>query len=322
MKAVRFHEFGGPEVLKYEETETPVILNGQLLVKVGASGVNFIDTYQRTGAYKVELPHIAGQEAAGEVIGVSDDVNGFDVGDHVAFTGTPFAYAEYMKVPAEKAVKLPPGVSDQEGAAILLQGMTAHYLANSTYPLQKGQTCLIHAAAGGVGLLLVQIAKMLGAQVIGTVSTEEKAELARSVGADEIILYTEKDFTSEVKRITGGEGLPVVFDSVGKTTFEGSLNCLGHRGYMVLYGQSSGRVDPVDPQILNAKGSLFLTRPSLNSYALSREEIEWRANDLFSWVESGKMKIHIDGVFHLSEAGEAHTRLEGRKTTGKVVLTP
>ena len=322
MKAVRFHEFGGPEVLKYEETETPVILNGELLVKVGASGVNFIDTYQRTGAYKVELPHIAGQEAAGEVIGVSDDVNGFDVGDHVAFTGTPFAYAEYMKVPAEKAVKLPPGVSDQEGAAILLQGMTAHYLANSTYPLKKGQTCLIHAAAGGVGLLLVQIAKMLGAQVIGTVSTEEKAELARSVGADEIILYTEKDFTSEVKRITGGEGLPVVFDSVGKTTFEGSLNCLGHRGYMVLYGQSSGRVDPVDPQILNAKGSLFLTRPSLNSYALSREEIEWRANDLFSWVESGKMKIHIDGVFHLSEAGEAHTRLEGRKTTGKVVLTP
>ena len=322
MKAVRFHEFGGPEVLKYEETETPVILNGELLVKVGASGVNFIDTYQRTGAYKVELPHIAGQEAAGEVIGVSDDVNGFDVGDHVAFTGTPFAYAEYMKVPAEKAVKLPPGVSDQEGAAILLQGMTAHYLANSTYPLQKGQTCLIHAAAGGVGLLLVQIAKMLGAQVIGTVSTEEKAELARSVGADEIILYTEKDFTSEVKRITGGEGLPVVFDSVGKTTFEGSLKCLGHRGYMVLYGQSSGRVDPVDPQILNAKGSLFLTRPSLNSYALSREEIEWRANDLFSWVESGKMKIHIDGVFHLSEAGEAHTRLEGRKTTGKVVLTP
>tara|TARA_B100000519_G_C14248130_1_gene440952 strand:- start:914 stop:1882 length:969 start_codon:yes stop_codon:yes gene_type:complete len=322
MKAVRFHEFGGPEVLKYEETETPVILNGELLVKVGASGVNFIDTYQRTGAYKVELPHIAGQEAAGEVIGVSDDVNGFDVGDHVAFTGTPFAYAEYMKVPAEKAVKLPPGVSDQEGAAILLQGMTAHYLANSTYPLQKGQTCLIHAAAGGVGLLLVQIAKMLGAQVIGTVSTEEKAELARSVGADEIILYTEKDFTSEVKRITDGEGLPVVFDSVGKTTFEGSLNCLGHRGYMVLYGQSSGRVDPVDPQILNAKGSLFLTRPSLNSYALSREEIEWRANDLFSWVESGKMKIHIDGVFHLSEAGEAHTRLEGRKTTGKVVLTP
>lgn len=322
MKAIRFHQFGGPEVLKYEEIDGPSLSEGELLIKIGACGVNFIDTYQRTGAYKVDLPHIAGQEAAGEVVGMADDVSGFKLGDHVAFTGTPYAYAEYMTVLAEKAVKLPSTVSDKEGAAILLQGMTAHYLVHSTFALQKNQTCLIHAAAGGVGLLLVQMAKMQGARVIGTVSTEEKAILARDAGADEVILYTQQNFVTEVMKLTEGKGLPVVYDSVGKTTFENSLDCLEPRGYMVLYGQSSGRVDPMDPQILNAKGSLFLTRPSLNSYALTKEEIEWRASDLFNWVSSGRLKVHIDSARHLSEAAEAHAALESRKTTGKVILIP
>ena len=322
MKAVRFHEYGGPEVLKYEEIEEPSLSKGELLIKVGACGVNFIDTYQRTGAYKVDLPHIAGQEAAGEVIGMADDVSEFKLGDHVAFTGTPYAYAEYMTVLASKALKLPSGISDKQGAAILLQGMTAHYLSNSTFALQKNQTCLIHAAAGGVGLLLTQMAKMRGATVIGTVSTEEKEKLARDAGADHVILYTKQNFVSEVMNITEGKGLPVVYDSVGKTTFEGSLDCLAPRGFMVLYGQSSGRVDPIDPQVLNARGSLFLTRPSLNSYALTRQEIELRSDDLFSWVSSGKLKVTIDSAPHLSEASEAHRKLEGRETTGKVVLIP
>ena len=256
MKAVRFHEFGGPEVLRYEDVPEPEPGPGEALVRLGASGVNFIDTYQRTGAYQVGLPFTAGQEGAGEVVAVGPDVESVAVGDRVAYTNTSSSYAELVKTPADRLVKLPDGIDAATGAAVLLQGMTAHYLAISTFPLQPGHTCLVHAAAGGVGLLLTQIAKMRGARVIGTVSTEEKAELARAAGADEVILYTQQDFVAEVKRLTGGAGLPVVYDSVGKDTFEGGLECLDHRGYMVLFGQSSGRVPPVDPQILNSKGSL------------------------------------------------------------------
>lgn len=322
LKAIRFHEFGGPEVLCYEEVEEPLAGHGEVVVKLGAIGVNFVDTYQRSGAYEVDLPHVAGQEGAGEVIAVGDGVSDVQVGTRVAFTGTSASYADLAKVPVGKIVKLPDEVDDVVGAAILLQGMTAHYLAVSTFPLQAGQTCLVHAAAGGVGLILTQIAKMRGARVIGTVSTAEKAQLALEAGADEVIIYAEHDFVGEVKRMTSGEGVPVVYDSVGRDTFDGSIECLAPRGCMVLYGQSSGFVPPINPQVLMAKGSLFLTRPSLGSYTQTRDELDWRSSDLFEWVGTGRLSIRVGGRFALSEAAEAHRRLEGRATTGKVVLIP
>lgn len=322
MKAVRFHEFGGPEALRFEDVPEPVPGRGEILVRLAACGVNFIDTYQRSGAYNVPLPHIAGQEGAGEVVALGEGAEGVAVGDHIAYTGVGASYAECVAVPAARAVRLPDGVDDATAAAVILQGMTAHYLAVSTFPLQPGHACLVHAAAGGVGLLLTQIAKRRGARVIGTAGTEAKAQLARDAGADEVILYREQNFAAEVARLTEGAGLQVVYDSVGKDTFEKSLDCLAPRGYLALYGQSSGRVPPVDPQTLNAKGSLFLTRPTLGSYALTREELEWRAGEIFGWVADGSLNVHIGGAFPLAEAGEAHRRLEGRETTGKLLLTP
>ena len=322
MKAVRFHEFGGPEVLRYEDVPQPEPGPGEAVLRLGACGVNFIDTYQRTGAYNVALPHVAGQEGAGEVVAVGKGVTSVAVGEHAGYTGTGASYAEYVKVSADRLVKLPEGVDDATGAAVLLQGMTAHYLMASTFPLKPAHTCLVHAAAGGVGLLLTQMAKMRGAHVIGTVSTEEKAQLAREAGADDVILYTRQDFVAEVDRITGGAKLDVVYDSVGKDTFDGSLDCLAPRGYLVLFGQSSGRVPPVDPQVLNAKGSLFLTRPTLASYALTREEIDWRASEIFGWLAEGALNVRVGASFALSEAAEAHRQLEGRRTTGKVLLIP
>lgn len=322
MKAVRFHEFGGPEALRFEDVPEPVPGRGEILVRLVACGVNFIDTYQRSGAYNVPLPHIAGQEGAGEVVALGEGAEGVAVGDHIAYTGVGASYAECVAVPAARAVRLPDGVDDATAAAVILQGMTAHYLAVSTFPLQPGHACLVHAAAGGVGLLLTQIAKRRGARVIGTAGTEAKAQLARDAGADEVILYREQDFAAEVARLTDGAGLQVVYDSVGKDTFEKSLDCLAPRGYLALYGQSSGRVPPVDPQTLNAKGSLFLTRPTLGSYALTREELEWRAGEIFGWVADGSLNVHIGGTFPLAEAAEAHRRLEGRETTGKLLLTP
>ena len=321
MKAVRFHEFGGPDTLRFEDVPEPVPGPGEILVRLAACGVNFIDTYQRSGAYNVPLPHIAGQEGAGEVVALGEGAEGVAVGDHVAYTGVGASYAECVAVPAARAVRLPGGVDDSTAAAVILQGMTAHYLAVSTFPLQPGHACLVHAAAGGVGLLLTQIAKRRGARVIGTAGTEAKARLARDAGADEVILYREQDFAAEVARLTDGAGLQVVYDSVGKDTFEKSLDCLAPRGYLALYGQSSGRVPPVDPQTLNAKGSLFLTRPTLGSYALTREELEWRAGEIFGWVADGSLSVHIGGTFPLAEAAEAHRRLEGRETTGKLLLT-
>lgn len=322
MKAVRFHEFGRHGVLRREDVPEPAPGEGEILVRLAACGVNFIDTYQRSGAYNVPLPHIAGQEGAGEVVALGAGAKGVAVGDRVAYTGVGASYAEFVVVPAARAVKLPDGIDAATAAAVLLQGMTAHYLAVSTFPLQPGRACLVHAAAGGVGLLLTQIAKMRGARVIGTAGSEAKAELARSAGADEVILYREQDFAAEVKRLTDGAGVQVVYDSVGKDTFDGSLDCLAQRGYLALYGQSSGRVPPVDPQILNSKGSLFLTRPTLGSYALTRDELEWRAGEIFGWVADGSLNVHIGGTFPLADAAEAHRRLEGRETTGKLLLIP
>ncbi|MEX2598817.1 MAG: quinone oxidoreductase [Dehalococcoidia bacterium] len=322
MKAVRFHEHGGPEVLRYDDVADPSPTEGQALIRLHAIGVNFIDTYQRAGNYQVPLPYIAGQEGAGEVLAVGPGVTAVKPGDRVAYTGVPGAYAEQALAPADKLVKLPRDISYETAAAAMLQGMTAHYLSHSTYSLGNGDTCLIHAAAGGVGLLLTQMAKMRGATVIGTVSTPEKAETAKAAGADHIVLYTQEDFVEKVKEVTGGKGLPVVYDSVGKDTFEKSLECLAPRGFMVLYGQSSGPVAPFNPQILNAKGSLFLTRPSLAHYTLTREDLEWRAGDVLGWAASGNINVHIGETHPLADAAEAHRRLQGRATTGKVLLLP
>jgi NADPH2:quinone reductase len=322
MKAVRIHQFGGPEVMQYEEVPTPSPGPGQVLVKLAAAGLNYIDVYQRTGLYPNNLPYTMGLEGSGEIAAVGPEVTGFAVGDRVAYTGVPGAYAEYALVPAERLVHMPTGMDIKAGAAAMLQGMTAHYLAYTTYPLKPGDSCLIHAAAGGVGLLLVQMAKQRGARVFGTVSTEEKAALARDAGADAVILYTQQDFESEVKRLTDGKGVNVVYDSVGKTTFDKSLNCLAPLGYMVLYGQASGPVPPFDPAILNTKGSLFLTRPSLFHYIADRASLEKRAGDVLGWIASGQLKLRMEYTFPLSEAAEAHRSLEGRKTTGKVLLIP
>jgi len=322
MKAVRVHSPGGPDALRYEDVERPAPGPGQVLVTIEAAGVNFIDIYQRTGLYKVPLPFTLGQEAAGTVAAVGPGVAEPKVGDRVAYTNVLGAYAEYAVVPADRVVALPDGVSTKQGAAAMLQGMTAHYLATSTYALKAGDVCLVHAAAGGVGLLLCQIAKLKGARVLGTVSTGEKAALARGAGADAVILYTEQDFETEARRLTNGAGLRVIYDSVGKTTFEKGLTCLAPRGMMVLYGQSSGPVGPFDPQVLSQKGSLFLTRPTLAHYILTRAELVARAGEVLGWITSGKLKLRIERELPLAQAAEAHRLLEGRKTTGKVLLIP
>ena len=320
MKAIQIHQIGGPEVLQYEDVPMPEPGEGQVLVKIKAIGVNFVEIYLRHGVYKRPLPFISGSEAAGVVEGVGPGVTAFKVGDHVASTAFSGAYAEYSVVPAEKLVPVPPEVDLESAAAVMLQGMTAHYLLYSTYPLKAGQTALIHAAAGGVGLLLVQMAKKIGATVIGTVSTEEKAQLAREAGADHIIRYTETDFEEETMRLTNGKGVPVVYDSVGQSTFEKGLNVLQPRGYMVLFGQSSGPAPSFDPQILNPKGSLFVTRPSLGHYLVDREELLWRSGDLFKWLAAGELSLRIDRQLPLAEAAEAHKLLASRKTSGKLLL--
>ncbi len=322
MRAVRVHEHGGPEAMRLEELPTPKPGAGQALVKLEAVGVNFIDVYQRSGLYKGALPIPLGLEGSGVVEAVGPEVSEVKVGDRVAYTGVPGAYAEYALVPSARLVTLPAGLTAKDGAAAMLQGMTAHYLVHATYPLTAGETCLIHAAAGGVGLLLCQMARQIGARVIGTVSTEAKARLAKEAGADEVILYTQQDFEAEVKRLTDGRGVQVVYDSVGKTTFEKSLNCLAPRGYMVLFGQSSGPTPALDPNILSAKGSLFLTRPSLFHYIATREDLLRRAGEVLGWIAAGTLKLRVEKTFPLAEAAEAHRQLEGRKTTGKVLLIP
>ncbi len=321
MKAIRVHEVGGPEVLKYEEIPVPTPGPGQAVVKIEAIGLNFIDCYFRTGLYKTALPFIPGMEAAGTVTATAPDVTEIRVGDRVAYAPHIGAYAEYAIVPAERLVKLPDGLDARSAAAAMLQGMTAHYLAFSTYPLKKGDTALVHAAAGGVGLLLIQIAKMRGARVFGTVSTREKATLAKEAGADEVILYTEQDFEAEVMRLTNGKGVNVVYDSVAKTTFDKSLNCVGVRGTLALFGQSSGPVPPFDPARL-AKNAVFLTRPGLVQHTVTRADLLQRAGEVLSWVKSGQLKLRINHTLALKDAAQAHRLLEGRKTTGKVLLIP
>lgn len=322
MKAIRIHETGGREVLHLEEIAIPEPGPGEVRVKVEYAGLNFIDIYQRTGQYKLPLPFTPGLEAGGVVDAVGEGVNEVKVGERVAYCMVNGAYAEYAVVPAVKLVPAPASLGLDVVTALMVQGLTAHYLAISTFPLTKGHTALIHAAAGGAGRLLVQVAKRAGARVIATVGTEEKAALARSAGADDVILYTQTDFVSETRRLTGGAGVDVVYDSVGQSTFYGGLDCLRPRGMMVLWGQASGPVGPFDPQILNQKGSLYLTRPSLGAYVATREELLWRANDLFSWVQAGELNVRIDCIFPLTEAAEAHAYIENRRTKGKVLLKP
>jgi NADPH2:quinone reductase len=322
VNAIRIHQVGGPEALKYEEAPLPEPGQGEARVRVEAAGVNFIDIYHRSGAYSLETPFTPGSEAAGVVETLGPGVDGLAVGDRVAYAMVRGSYAEYAVVPASKLVPLPAGIDSRQASAALLQGMTAHYLCTSTFPVNSQHTALVHAAAGGAGHLLVQVIRRFGGRVIATVSTEEKAELARRDGAHHTIFYRRDDFEAEVKRLTGGSGVDVVFDSVGKDTFEKSLNCLKPRGYMVLYGQSSGRVPPLDPQELNAKGSLFLTRPTLGHYIQNREELLWRAGDLFDWMKAGEVNVRVDREFPLAEAAEAHRYLEGRQSKGKVLLIP
>ena len=320
MRAIQISKTGGPEVLELVDLPKPEPKAGEVLVKIEAAGVNFIDTYLREGRYPAPLPFIPGQEAAGVVAAVGDDVSGFAIGDRVAWQGIRGAYAEFCCVPASALLKVPEGISLDNAAAVMLQGLTAHYLAHDTYAIKAGDTVLIHAGAGGVGLLLTQMAKMLGARVITTVSTEAKAELSRGAGADHVILYTQQNFAEEVKRITDGDGLPVVYDSVGKTTFEDSLKCLRPRGLMVLFGASSGAVPPFDLIRLSTMGSLYVTRPTMKDYLRSREELERRAADVFGWIARGKLKVRIGHEYPLAEAAQAHRDLEARKTTGKVLL--
>lgn len=322
MYAIQIHRHGGPDVLSYEELPLPEPGAGEVRVKLNAAGVNYIDTYHRRGAYDQALPFTPGMEGGGVVDKLGEGVSELQLGDYVAYAMNIGSYAEYAIVPAWKAVRLPAGLSVQMATATMLQGMTAHYLTHSTYPIAEGDTVLIHAAAGGMGLLLVQLAKLRGATVIGTTSTPEKAKLAREHGADEIILYTETDFVPAVRELTSGKGVHVVYDGVGQSTFLGGLDCLRPRGMMVLYGQASGAVEPLDPQILNQKGSLFLTRPSLGHYVAGPEELHWRATDLFAWIDSGDLHIRIDRTFPLREAAAAHRALEGRETTGKLLLLP
>ena len=326
MKAIQVKQTGGPEVMELVDLPVPQPKPNEALVKIQAVGVNFIDVYNREGRYKTPLPLVLGQEAAGTVSAVGSEARGAAVGDRVGYTSVLGSYAEYAVVPADRLVKIPSGVSEREAAAALLQGMTAHYLAYDTYPLKKGETALVHAAAGGVGLLLVQMAHNIGARVIATVSTDEKAKLARAAGADEVILYTQADFEAETKRLmtekAGGKGVDVVYDSVGKTTFDKGLNLLRPRGMMALYGGSSGAVAPIDPLILTQKGSIFLTRPSLGAYVLTPEELQRRAASVFGMIRDGKLKLRIEHIYPLAEAQQAHRDLEGRKTTGKLLLIP
>jgi NADPH:quinone reductase len=323
MKAIRVNEHGGPEVLSYEDVPVPEPGPGEARVRLAAAGVNFIDVYQRMGRYPKELPFTLGLEGAGEVDAVGEGAEELSVRDYVAFASVPGAYAEYVVAPVEELVPFNVTLVEARlAAAAMLQGMTAHYLTHSTFPLEEGQTALVHAAAGGVGLLLCQMAKMRGATVIGTAGSEEKARLARDAGADEVIVYTEQDFVEETRRLTGGEGVHVVYDGVGQATFDGSLDCLRPRGYMVLFGASSGPVPPFDPQVLNQKGGLFLTRPSLAQYTATREELLWRAESVLSWIGNNTLEVRIGGTYPLSEATQAHRDLEGRKTTGKLILIP
>ncbi len=320
MKAIQIRQTGGPEVLELVELPVPRPGAGQVLVKIEAAGVNFIDTYLREGRYPAELPFTPGQEAAGTVIELGDGVSGFRVGDRVAWNGTRGTYAEFACAPAAALLPIPKQMSFEQAAAVMLQGLTAHYLSHDTYAIQAGETVLIHAGAGGVGLLLTQMARRLGARVLTTVSSEQKAELSRGAGAHKVILYTLESFVEEVKRQTDGEGLPVVYDSVGKTTFEDSLKCLRPRGLLVLFGASSGAVPPMDPIRLMA-GSLYLTRPTLKDYVRTRAELERRAADVFGWVARGDLHVRVGAAYRLKDAAQAHRDLEGRKTTGKVLLT-
>jgi NADPH2:quinone reductase len=327
MRAIQIAHTGGPEVMALRDLPTPEPGPGQALVRVEACGVNFIDVYQREGRYPVQLPFIPGQEAAGTVASLGPAEPGaarfgFKVGDRVAWANVLGSYAEFAVVPLSRLIAVPEGVTARQAAGAMLQGMTAHYLAHATYPIQPDDTVLIHAGAGGVGLLLTQMAKRLGARVFSTVSTDEKAALARQAGADETILYTREDFTARVRELTGGRGLPVVYDSVGKTTFDGSLACLRPRGMLVLFGGSSGAVPPFDLIRLSTMGSLYVTRPTLKNYTATREELEQRAGDVLRWVADGTLKLRLEHTYPLADAAEAHRDLEARKTTGKVLLIP
>ncbi len=320
MRAARIHETGGSDKIRLEEIDVPSPEPGQALIKVEYAGVNFIDVYKREGLYKIPLPSTLGEEAAGTVVAVARDVTTVKEGDRVAWASLIGAYAEYAAISADRLVPIPSDVSFKLAAAVMLQGMTAHYLTRTIYPLKDSDSCLVHAAAGGVGLLLVQIAKMFGAFVIGTAGSDDKAALARKAGADHVIVYTRDDFVAETKRVTNNAGVNVVYDSVGKTTFLAGLDVIRQRGMMVLFGQSSGPVEPIDPQILNRKGSLFLTRPTLGHYTSSREELLSRAGDLFGWIENGELDVRIGAEFPLDKISAAHDALEGRQTTGKVVI--
>ena len=322
MHAICIYEHGGPEVLRYDEVSTSEPKAGEARVRIEAAGLNYIDVYHRTGLYpSTNMPFTPGMEGAGVVEAVGPDVIEVNVGDRVAYAMHQGSYTEVAIVPSEVLVPLPDSIDTESAAAAMLQGMTAHYLTRSTYPLSTGDTALVHAAAGGVGLLLIQMAKTLGARVLGTVSTPEKAQLAAEAGADEVILYTQTDFETEVKRVTDGQGVDVVYDSVAKTTFDKSLNCLRPRGYLALFGQSSGPVPPFDLSRLS-RGSLFITRPGLGHHAADREELMGRADDLFEWIAAGTLKLRIDRTFPLQDAADAHRALEGRQTTGKVLLIP
>jgi NADPH:quinone reductase len=323
MKAIQVKQVGGPEAMEVVEMPVPQPKANEAVVKLAASGVNFVDVYFREGRYKAAvLPFVLGQEGAGVITDVGAEAKSVKVGDRVAWTGVQGAYAEYAAVPADRLVPIPQAVSDQQAAAAMLQGMTAHYVSHDTYQLKPGETALVHAAAGGVGLLLVQMAHNIGARVIATVSTEEKAKLARAAGAHEVILYTHSDFEAETKRLTDGKGVNVVYDSVGKTTFEKGLNVLRPRGMMVLFGGSSGAVPPLDPVLLSQKGSLYLTRPTLVNYIATREELVARSGAVFSMIATGKLKLRIEHTYPLAEVQRAHRDLEGRKTTGKLLLMP
>jgi len=322
MKAIRVATAGGGEVLNYTDVPDPRAERGQVVIAIEYAGVNFYDVYQREGHYPIAMPFTPGTEAAGRVVAVGVDVSDFHIGDRVVYQGVQGAYAERAAVPADRLVRLPDSISTRIAAALMLQGLTAHYLATSTYPLKPGDTALVHAAAGGVGQLLCQIAKLRGAKVIGTVGTELKADLARKAGADHAILYTVQDFAVETRRLTENRGVQVVYDSVGRTTFDQSLNCLAPRGLLALFGQSSGAVPPVNPQILNQKGSLFLTRPTLANYVTSRSELLERANELFEWVRDSRLAVRVDREVALKDVAAAHRALENRETTGKVLLKP
>ena len=320
MKAVRVHAPGGPDVMKYEDIDVPKPGDGEVLVRIAATGLNYLDVQYRIGRVKAPLPFTNGTEAAGVVAEVGRGVTDFKAGDRVAYTMILGTYAEYAVVPAARLVAVPADLDLRTAAGAMLQGLTAHYLTHSTYPLKAGETALVHAAAGGIGMVLTQVARLLGARVIATAGTDAKAELARQAGAHDVINYTTQDFEQEVKKLTGGRGVDVVYDSVGKDTFDKSLNCLRHRGYLALFGFSSGLVPPFDPAVLGTKGSLFLTRPGLNQYIATRDELMMRASDLFGWLASGAVKIRINHTFPLGDAVKAHQELEARRTTGKVLL--